>query len=160
MENNIIFSELKIEEINCFLNIVNDTFDEYVGIDYSEEGKNTFKDYLKPQNILARINEKTSHFYVAKYNNEIIGTLEIKNNNHISLFFVKKEFHGKGIGRKLFENYLRKLKQEKNDIKIISVNSSFYAENIYAKFGFIKTNEIQEKNGIKYIPMEYRLWKK
>ena len=31
-------------------------------------------------------------------------------------------------------------------------------EKIYSKLGFIKTDEMQEKNGIKYIPMEYKLW--
>ena len=38
--------------------------------------------------------------------NEIIGILEIKNYDHISLFFVKKDFHNKGIGQKLFEYYI------------------------------------------------------
>ena len=42
-------------------------------------------------------------------------------------------------------------------IKIITANSSIYAEEIFSKLGFIKTNEIQEMNGIKYIPMEYKI---
>jgi len=83
--------------------------------------------------------------------------MEIKNKDHISLLFVKKEFHGKGIGKYLFEHYLNIIKRENTGIKIITVNSSIYAEKIYLKFGFIKTNEIQEKDGIKYIPMEYRI---
>jgi predicted GNAT family N-acyltransferase len=137
--------------------MINNVFDEFVGKDYSEEGNREFKKYIESQNILARLNDKSSIFYVAKYNNEIIGTLEIKNKDHISLFFVKKEFHGKRIGKKLFDNFLEKLKQDNSEVKIITVNSSFYAEKIYTKFGFIKTDEIQEKNGIRYIPMEYKL---
>lgn len=34
------------------------------------------------------------------YATEIAGAIEIKNNDPISLFFVKKEFHGKGIEKK------------------------------------------------------------
>jgi GNAT superfamily N-acetyltransferase len=157
MDNNIIFDELKIDEINKVSNMINNVFNEFVGIDYSENGKKTFKDYITPKNILERFNNKTSQFYVAKYINDIIGILEIKNKDHISLFFVKKEYHGKGIGKKLFDNYIKTLKQDNNGIKVITVNSSFFAENIYSKMGFIKTNEIQEKDGIKYIPMENKL---
>jgi predicted GNAT family N-acyltransferase len=49
------------------------------------------------------------------------------------------------------------LKQGDYGIKIITVNSSFLAEKIYSKMGFIKTDEIQERDGIKYIPMEYNM---
>ena len=155
--NKIILNELETNEINLLSNMINNVFDEFVGKDYSEEGNREFKKYIEPQNILARLNDKSSKFYVAKYNNEIIGTLEIKNKDHISLFFVKKEFHDKNIGEKLFDNFLRILKHDNDEIKTISVNSSFHAEKIYSKLGFIKTDEIQEKNGIKYIPMEYKL---
>ena len=157
MENDITIDILGVEEINFVSNMVNDIFDEFVGKDYSEEGNKTFKDYIKPENILTRLNGKNNQFYVAKHNNEIIGLLETKNNDHISLFFVRKEFYGKGVGKKLFENYTRRLKQENIGIKTITVNSSIYAEKIYSKMGFIKNNEMQEKNGIKYIPMEYTL---
>ena len=47
------------------------------------------------------------------------------------------------------------MEQENIELKNISVNSSIFAENIYSKLGFIKTNEIQEKDGIKFVPMEY-----
>jgi len=155
--NNILIDELETDEINYVSNMINDLFDEFVGKDYSEEGNNSFKDYIKPQNILTRINGKNSEFFTAQYGDEIIGIMEIKNRDHISLFFVKKEFHKKGIGKKLFKYYVRKIKNDNSGIKTITVNSSIYAEKIYSRLGFIKTNEMQEKDGIKYIPMEYRL---
>ena len=154
---NIIIDELKIDEINNVSNMINNVFDEFVGIDYSENGKKTFKDYISPKNIFERFNNKISKFYIAKYINEIIGILEIKNKDHISLFFVKKEYHGKGIGKKLFDNYIRTLIQDNIGIKVITVNSSFFAEKIYSKMGFTKIDEIQEKDGIKYIPMENKI---
>ena len=157
MGNNIVFDEMDINDINNVSNMVNNVFDEFVGIDYSEKGKNTFKDYIIPKNILERFNNKTSQFYIAKYSDEIIGILEIRNKDHVALFFVKKEYHGKGIGKKLFDNYIKTLKQDNNGIKAITVNSSFFAEKIYSKIGFIKIDEIQEREGIKYIPMEYKL---
>jgi len=154
MDNNIIIEKLKISEINQFSNMIINVFDEFVGKDYSTHGNNTFKDFIKPENVLDRFNGL--NIFVAKYNNEIIGVLEIRNNDHISLFFVKKDFHKQGIGKKLFEKYLETIKNN-SEIKTITVNSSIYAEKIYGKLGFIKMNEIQEKNGIKYIPMEYKI---
>ena len=154
MGNKIIIVDMEQKEINSMSNMVSISFDVFVGKDYSEEGKKSFKEYIEPKNILTRFNNKTSKFFVAKYNNEIIGALEITNNDHVSLLFIKKEFQGKGIGKKLFDEYLRTLKE---NIKIITVNSSFYAERIYSKLGFRKTNEMQEKDGIKFIPMEYKL---
>ena len=157
MDSDIIIGELETNEINSFSNLVNTVFDEFVGKDYSEEGNNTFKDYTDLKNILIRFNEKTGKFYAAKYQNEIVGILEIKNNDHISLFFVKKEFHGRGIGKKLFEHFIKHVNSE---AETITVNSSIYAEKIYARIGFIKTGEIEETNGIKYIPMSFKLRRK
>jgi len=156
LEYELIIEELKEIEINSFRNLVNNVFDEFVGKDYSEEGNESFKEYTETKNVIIRFSEKNSKFYVAKQDKDIIGALEIKNNDHISLWFVNKKFHGKGIGRKLFEYYLEKLLHNNIEVKTITVNSSIYAEKIYEKIGFIKTNEMQEKNGIKYIPMEYR----
>jgi GNAT superfamily N-acetyltransferase len=152
MENCIVYENLKKEDIQQYCNLINNVFDEFVGNDYSIEGNNTFKEFIEPNNVLERFNDNI--YYVAKYNNEIIGVLEIKNMNHISLFFVKKDYHKQGIGKRLFKNYIKTINY--NNIKIITVNSSIYAEEIYSKLGFIKTNEIQEKNGIRYIPMEYK----
>ena len=155
--DNILIDDLKIDEINFVSNVVNNIFDEFVGKDYSEKGNNTFKDYIQSQNISNRLGDKTSQFFVARCKTEIIGLMELKNTDHISLFFIKKEFQGKGIGKKLFEYYLDIINQRNYETKTITVNSSIYAEKIYEKLGFIKTNEIEEKDGIKYIPMEFKL---
>jgi len=155
--NSTIVEKLDEKEINLFSNIVNNVFNEFVGKDYSEEGNKTFKEYMEPQNIMERLKNKNNYFFVAKYNNEIIGMLEMRNKDHIALFFVRKEFHNKGVGKILFDKYITIIKQENIGINTITVNSSIYAEKIYSKFGFIKTNEIQEKNGIKYIPMECKI---
>jgi len=157
VNENITYELLKQEEIEQYSIIISDVFDEFVGKDYSEKGNKTFKNFIEPKIIMERFTSKTNQFFVAKNNNEIVGILEIRNNDHISLFFVKKEFHGQNIGKTLFENFIRELRQNKNEIKSLTVNSSFFAEKIYSKLGFVKTDEAMEKDGIKYIPMEYKL---
>jgi len=156
MENNIIYTELQKEEINQYSNMINNVFDEFVGKDYFEQGIIKFKEYTEPKNILERFKNGSNNFYIAKYNEEIIGILEIRNKNHISLFFTKKEYHKKGIGKILFENY-KKTIINNSDVNIITVNSSIYGEKFYEKLGFIKINEVQEKDGMKIIKMEYKV---
>jgi GNAT superfamily N-acetyltransferase len=125
MNNDFLnISELDRNEVNILSNMVNNVFEEFVGKDYSDIGNNTFKDFIEPKNISERLGNNNNKCFVAKYNNEIIGILEIRNKDHISLFFVKKEFHKKGIGKKLFEYYINTLKQENTEINIITVNSS------------------------------------
>jgi GNAT superfamily N-acetyltransferase len=41
---------------------------------------------------------------MAKYNNKIIGALEISDTNHIQSFFVKNIFQNKGIGKMLLNH--------------------------------------------------------
>jgi predicted GNAT family N-acyltransferase len=151
----IFIENLKKDEIMEFSRLTDKVFDEFVGKDYSEEGKRTFKEFIDEKAIIERINN--NQFFVAKHKNNIIGIMEIKNKDHISLFFVLKEFHGKGVGRKLFEYYIKIIKENNNGIKTITVNSSFYGEKVYKALGFIKMQEAQERDGIKYIPMEYNI---
>lgn len=72
---------------------------------------------------------------------------------HLDLFFVKGTYHGKGIGRALWNRVL-----SESTAETITVHSSGYAVPIYEKLGFVKTAEMQTEGGIAYIPMEYRLF--
>lgn len=70
------------------------------------------------------------------------------------MFFVDDNYHNRGIGRKILSIYEEEiLKEEKNEFEI-TVNSSLYAAGIYEKFGFKKTGDPDEKDGIISIPMK------
>ena len=82
--------------------------------------------------------------------NKLIGIMGTKNEGkHISLFFIKKEFHRKGIGKQLFD-----YSQYDCPANEITVNSSTYAIRFYESLGFEKTNDRQQTNGISYTPMK------
>jgi len=71
------------------------------------------------------------------------------------LLFVKKEYQGKGLSRKLFEHYMENYLKDRT--VEITVNASPYSEKIYEKLGFEKISGMQETNGIKYFPMRRKL---
>jgi GNAT superfamily N-acetyltransferase len=145
---------LKESDIEAFSCLVDFVFDEYVGKDFSENGNKTFKDYTKPEAVMERM-KSNSTFYIAKDEGWIIGALEIRNKNHISLFFIDKKYQGKGIGRKLFDRYISDIKSE--GITEVTVNSSIFGEDTYTALGFKRKSGLQQKDGILFIPMMFSI---
>jgi GNAT superfamily N-acetyltransferase len=81
------------------------------------------------------------------------GVIEVRNYDHISLFFVSKNYQNKGIGKKLHELAVSKCIAIKPNVTKIEVHSSPYAVPIYEKLGFVKTSIEQVVNGMKFTPM-------
>jgi hypothetical protein len=108
----ILINELDKGEINIFSNILNNIFNESFGNDYSVEESNILKGFTKENKILDRINNGNSKILVAKYNNEIIGILEINKNDHIPFYYVKNEYFyiKPEIAKKLLQFYLNLIK--------------------------------------------------
>ena len=89
------------------------------------------------------INEHRKDMKIIKSNNEIIGvfTNYINENNEsvISLFYIDKNYQGKGIGTKILKDQLEFDKQNKRNT-ILQVYKENPAQFLYKKVGF-KTYE-------------------
>ena len=153
----IQYEYMKKSEVKEVSNLIKEIFKEFIGIDYNQEGKDTFLDYIAPNNLRERYNKKNHEFLIAEDNGVIIGIIELRDYNHISLLFVHKNYHSQRIAKNLFNKANELCKQYNPDIEEIVVNSSLYAEKIYKKLGFKKVNTKQEKDGIIYIPMCYKI---
>jgi ribosomal protein S18 acetylase RimI-like enzyme len=151
--NVLILNYDKIEEFCTFVRTV---YDEFVSGDYNDEGNTTFYNYIHVNEVRDRL-KNGNIFYIAEDNHKIVGAIEIRNLNHISLLFVDKDYQKKGIAKKLFNYSLKKIIEYNNNIQNIEVNSSPYAKEIYKKIGFMERSELVEKNGIKYYEMEYQI---
>lgn len=77
--------ETKVSE---FISVV---FNEYVAPGFSQDGIGEFMKYIKPDAIENQLKE--NHFaLIATLGAEILGIIEIRNNNHVALFFVDGHF--------------------------------------------------------------------
>lgn len=94
---------------------------------------------------------------IDEIDNQIIGALELRNLNHICLLFVDKKYQNKGIGKRLFKEAVEYIKKNDPKIKIVEVNSSPYAKEIYKRMGFRERSNLKEQNGIKYYELEYEI---
>lgn len=142
--DDVCIRKIKENELDNVISLVLNVFIKFEAPDYSEEGIKTFKEFVQNKD---RLKELEIHVACLN-NNEIIGMIATRNNgNHIALFFVKEEYQGKKIGRKLFE------KVYEFSYENITVNSSPYAVEIYKHLGF----EIQEpektEDGIRFTKM-------
>ena len=147
---NYEIKELKLEELQDALNVIKTTFLKFEALDYSEEGINNFFKFANYETIKENLN-KNMKMYVAKSYNKIIGVIGYRDNSHINLLFVLEEYQRNGIAKALHNLVINNCK--KTNTKIITVNSSPYAHNIYQKLGFIDDDKMQEIDGIKFYPM-------
>lgn len=149
-----MIKEVDSKDLKSALELVNNVFSEFVAVGYSEQGKHTFENYLKNKEDEVASDLKTGHKKMWAYYQDgvIIGVISTRDISHISLMFVDKRYHRRGIARELFRVVLEEVRRF-DDITQITVNSSPYAVGVYEHLGFRKVSEQQEKDGIIFIPM-------
>lgn len=142
----------KINDIEEISDLVKRIYLKYNSKIDSEEGINNILTFMSKENMRLRFYIEGALILVARdKNNKIVGAIELKNFEHISLFFVDDKYFKFGIGKKLFEEVKNILKLEK-----YSVNASDYALEFYKKLGFVQiTDSIKIENGAHFYPMLY-----
>ncbi len=85
----------------------------------------------------------------ASIGNEIVGYIAWREENYIGHLYVKTEYHGFGVAKRLVEEMKRI-----SDARLIKVKASIYALGFYEKVGFKALSKELSINGIRYVPME------
>ncbi len=133
--------------------LIRKVYDEFVAPDYSDEGNNFFYNWILPENIAER-QENKRQLWTARYGGKIVGIIEMRDNTYVSLLFVDKKYHGIGIAKMLLKELIKEsLKRDAYNKKIF-VHASLYSIDIYKKLGFKSTGDLKIENGILYLPME------
>ncbi|CCY77198.1 gCN5-related N-acetyltransferase [Brachyspira sp. CAG:700] len=142
----------KINDIEEISDLVKRIYLKYNSKIDSEEGINNILTFMSKENMRLRFYIEGALILVARdKNNKIVGAIELKNFEHISLLFVDDKYFKFGIGKKLFEEVKNILELEK-----YSVNASDYALEFYKKLGFVQiTDSIEIENGVHFYPMLY-----
>ena len=142
----MIIKKLQYDELYSMLPLVWRVFCKYEAVNCPEDGKQAFYDAVHSEDYLTQLTA-----YGAFVDGSPVGIIATRNQgSHIALFFVEGKYHGRGIGRKLWNSVLAE-----NDAEEITVNSSQYAVEIYRKLGFEQTASAQTEDGIIFIPMKY-----
>ena len=153
------YKEIKQEELPETLELVHKVFDEFEAPYYSEEGIASFYKFIDINNMSEQYSNGSLYFYVCFVNDIIVGMIAVKDFVHISLLFVDKHYHRQGIARSLFDHIIQICKEKNPSLKMITVNSSPYAVDVYHKLGFSNVSSEQVVDGIKFTPMELKIEK-
>lgn len=142
----------EIDDIEKISDLIKRIYLKYNSKTDTEEGINNILSFISEKNMRLRFFNEGALMLIARdKNNDIVGVIELRNFEHISLFFVDDKYFKCSVGSKLFEEAKDILGQEK-----YSVNSSDYAVEFYKKLGFVQIyDSIKIKNGVHFHPMIY-----
>lgn len=156
----MIIRRVNENELDQALDLVYKVFMEYEAPDYPAEGVESFvNDIIKNEGFKEGCITGNFKMYGAFDGDTIIGIMTMRKVTHIMLAFVEKEYQGQGVGRGLFEYVIDEIRADDSSCSEITVNSSPYGAGFYRSLGFIDMSEEQEKHGIRYIPMSFRIRK-
>ena len=137
--------------------LIQESFHRFIARDYRPEGIDTFLEHTSPEGIAVRT-RKGQLLIVAEKKKAggepvIIGVIAVRSGNHISLFFVEEEHHGRGVGRALLNEVRRRIKKRLPDVQFLTVNSSPHAVGFYERMGFRPLGPERYKMGMLVNPM-------
>lgn len=135
--------------------LVEEIFLSQVAPHFPPQGITEFLSNVSSAAIAKRL--AASNFMLAAYSPQGLAAVLEANveRGHIVWFFVKEEQQRRGLGRELLTKALAELKRRKPQLGRVTVNSSPNSVDTYLSLGFIPTDLQQEKNGIRFTPMEY-----
>lgn len=144
------------EEWQDAMNLAWKTFLKFEAKDYSQEGIESFREFITDQTLYKLFKFGTYQLMVALSHDKIVGIISLRDISHISLLFVEESFHYKGIGKLLIHKAAEYLMSEEGILKM-TVNAAPYAIGFYHKLGFTDTDIELTNDGIRYTPMELYL---
>jgi GNAT superfamily N-acetyltransferase len=144
---------MQVDDIPRVSQLITDVFNEFEAPEYPPEGIKEFMGYIAEDRMRERLQSSNYFGLVAHADGEIVGVTEVRDWCHISLLFVAPQYHREGIGKALFQRSLEICRQSAMNLTKVTVNSSPYAVPIYEKLGFVRTDEEQLVNGIRFVPM-------
>jgi len=127
---------------------------------YGEAGINTFMAYAAaPEALAERLRGDHLAHVATDETGVIVGMIEVRAHNHISLLFVETALQRQGTGRALLEAVIADCQATGPGASTLTVNAAPNSMPAYEKFGFVATEPEQEKDGIRFIPMTLTLRK-
>ena len=128
------------------------TFLEFEGDVYSPEGIRNFEDFITDSELKRRF-LKGSYQVMAAYDGpKLVGIISLRNKSHISLLFVDRNYHKRGIGRALVLAMADYARAEMGQKKL-TVNASPYGVGFYHRLGFFDLGPEKQQDGIIITPM-------
>ncbi|MEE3468118.1 MAG: GNAT family N-acetyltransferase [Eubacterium sp.] len=149
--------KLSTGQLRDALELVWEVFSEYEAPDYEEMGVKTFQHFIEYHAMVEKVESGEMKFWGCYQNSYLVGVIAIRPGQHISLLFVRGQFHHLGIASRLVRIAIAAIRDAGPELPAVTVNSSPYAVEFYKKIGFEPIDSEQKKDGIRYTPMRRSL---
>ncbi|MFN8442879.1 MAG: GNAT family N-acetyltransferase [Caldilineaceae bacterium] len=127
-------------------------FCEAVITHFDAEGIADMLHYFSPENYVWRLHN--GYFtLVAELNDKMVGMIEVRLDNHITLLFVDSTAQGRGIGRKLIELAIRESSARHPELREMTVHATPNAVGFYRTVGFQPLSGEHHERGMRFWPM-------
>lgn len=145
------------------------TFQEFEAGEYPEEGVKNFRAFLADPTLYRMFVKGEYQMFCAfdtatycksdsaaesrqMFREKLVGMITLRNTSHISLLFVDREYHRKGIATELI-NAAREYLLSEIGCDRMTVNAAPYGIPFYKHMGFKDMAAQQQRDGIIYTPM-------
>lgn len=142
-------------ELQAALRLAENVFMQFEAPAFSKRGVESFLAFLWGQRVREMFADGSFTVWCCYSGETLAGMLALRNGEHISLAFVRSDFHRQGIGRMLYA--AAKAEAEAHGIERITVNASDYGIPFYKAMGFRETDMRLLTDGIQYTPMAAKI---
>ena len=156
MPEEILYRAMVPGEASAVSKLILCSFSEFISSEYTAEGIAEFEKFVAPE-ALKRRTADNDFVRVAECGHDLVGMIEIRDNNHVALRFVDKAYQRHGVAKGLLKVALADARISGSERLRVTVNSSRYGVVAYEKLGFRQTGPERTVNGIAFIPMAMQL---
>lgn len=141
------------DKLRDALELVWEVFEQFEVPDYEEMGIQTFRYFIDYSHMVEKVRQGEMTFWGCYLHNYLVGVIALRTGQHISLLFVRGQFHHLGIATSLVDVVIDQVAASDPEIRAVTVNASPYAVGFYKKIGFLPLKEEQKADGIRFTPM-------
>jgi GNAT superfamily N-acetyltransferase len=115
-------------------------------------GREAFFYSISSAGILERLDDPAYRFVVADDAGAMAGVIAMRGGQHVAFFFVHQQYHGKGLGRRMWGKMLA-LALEGGKAGPYFVNADLLAVPFYERLGFAVSGAQTLSLGVPCVPM-------
>lgn len=140
-------------EMEEALALVWEGFSDFQAEDCSEEAIDEFWRSIDQEYMIQQYGDGTIRFWGAFEDDFMVGVCAIREMRQVELLYVDAGYHRLGIGSSLLKKAVMDTKEIALDMSQLRVNASPYSVPFFQAMGFEPVGEMQEMDGLKFLPM-------
>ena len=144
-----------LEDADSISKLILDSQRKYCFHEYTEGGQKLMLRLCGVKAIQFYI-ERDDVYFVALNDDQIVGVVGIRDNDHLAHNFVDDNFHRNGISKELWRLATEECRKRGNEGSY-NLRASTYAIPVYEKWGFVQTAPADQEYGITSTPMGLNL---